>query len=112
MYTQKSIQERRDKYELAVNPIEYFKQEVIAEDLLESDRTLKETLYRAYEIFVKEKKLPKISKETLGKVLKTKKYGFQDGRESSGRRRTFWKGVKLTERYYQIIDSEQQTLTV
>ena len=109
---EKSIQERRGKYELAVNPIEYFKQEVIAEDLLESDRTLKETLYRAYEIFVKEKKLPKISKETLGKVLKTKKYGFQDGRESSGRRRTFWKGVKLTERYYQIIGSEQQTLTV
>jgi hypothetical protein len=52
-----------------------------------------------------------ISKETFGKVLKTK-YGFQDGRESSGRRRTFWKGVRLTERYYQIIGHEQQTLTV
>ena len=108
---EKSIQERRDKYELAVNPIEYFKQKVIAEDSLESDRILKETLYRAYEIFARENKLPIISKETLGKMLKNKRYGFKEGRESTGRRRTLWNGIKLAEKYHYLIESEQHILT-
>ena len=106
---EKTIAERRIKYEQAANPIECFIQDAIAEDSTESDRTLKETLYHAYEIFARENKLAIISKESLGKILK---HRFEDGRESSGRRRNFWKGVVLKERYSQIINSEQQTLVV
>ena len=108
---EKTIQERRIKYELASKPIECFKQDAIAEESTEYDRTLKETLYHAYEIFARENKLVIISKESLGKILKNK-FGFQEGRESSGRRRTFWKGIKLAEKYHRLIESEQHVLTV
>ena len=108
---EKTIQERRIKYELASNPIECFKQDAIAEESTEYDRTLKETLYHAYEIFARENKLAIISKESLGKILKSK-HGFQEGRESAGKRRTFWKGIKLAERYRHLIKSEQHVLTV
>ena len=72
-----------------------------------------ETLYHAYKLFAKENKLPIISKESyrFGKILKNK-FGFQEGRESSGRRRTFWKGIKLAEKYHRLIESEQHVLTV
>jgi hypothetical protein len=45
---EKTIHERRIKYELASKPIECFKQDGIAEDSTEYDRTLKETLYHEY----------------------------------------------------------------
>jgi phage/plasmid-associated DNA primase len=108
---ERTIQERRIKYELASKPVECFKQDAIAEESTEYDRTYKEAFYRAYEIFVRENKLAKTSKENLGKILKTT-YGFQEGRESSGKRRTFWKGIKLAERYHYLIQKEQQVLTV
>jgi hypothetical protein len=40
------------------------------------------------------------------------KYGFKEGRESAVKRRTFWKGIKLAERYCHLIESEQHVLTV
>jgi hypothetical protein len=52
-----------------------------------------------------------ISKGSLGKILKSK-HGFQEGRESAGKRRTFWKGIKLAEKYRHLIESEQHVLTV
>lgn len=105
---EKTIAERRSRYELAANPIECFVQDAIAEDSTEYDRALKETLYHAYEIFARENKLALISKESLGKILKRR---FEDGREPSGRRRNFWKGIRLKEKYSHIIDSEQQKQT-
>jgi hypothetical protein len=87
------------------------KKDAIAEDSTESHHTTKEDLYRAYEIFAKRKKLAIESKENFGKILKNK-YEFQEGRESSGRRKTFWRGVRLTDKYRQLIESEQQTLAV
>jgi P4 family phage/plasmid primase-like protien len=106
---EKTIAGRRTRYELAATPVECFMQDAIAEESTEYDRTLKETLYHAYEIFARENKLAIISKESLGKMLK---HRFEDGREPSGKRRNFWKGVRLKEKYSHIIDSEQQTLTV
>jgi|SRR5919112_5287625 hypothetical protein len=106
---EKTIQERREKYELVSRPIECFKNDVIAEDSTESDYTTKEDLYRAYEIFAKKNKLAVESKENFGKIIK---HGFEEGRESSGRRKTFWKGVRLTDKYRLQIESEQHTLTV
>jgi phage/plasmid-associated DNA primase len=108
---EKTIQQRREKYELVSRPIECFKNDAIAEDSTEFDNTTKEDLYRAYEIFAKGHKLAIESKENFGKILKNK-YEFLEGRESSGRRKTFWRGVRLTEKYHQLIESEQQTLAV
>jgi putative DNA primase/helicase len=105
---EKTIQERREKYELAAKPIECFKQDAIAEDSTEFDQTTKEDLYRAYQIFAKRNKLAVKSKENFGKMLKGY---FQEGREPSGRRKTIWKGVRLTDKYRLQIESEQHTLT-
>jgi hypothetical protein len=62
---EKTIQQRREKYELASRPIECFKKDTIAEDSTESDKTTKEDLYRAYEIFAKRNKLALNLKKTL-----------------------------------------------
>ena len=88
---EKTTEERREKHELAVNPIGYFVREAIAGESVESDATTKETLYQAYKSLCKERQLAVESKENFGRILKSK-YGFKDGRESSGERRT---GVKL-----------------
>ena len=58
--------------------------------------------------FVLLDKLAILSKESLGKILKKK--GYQEGRQSSGDRETFWKGIKLKEGYK--IDAKQETLDV
>jgi putative DNA primase/helicase len=84
---EKTINERREKYELVLNPIHSFIELAIADDSPESDRIIKDDLHRAYARFCKEKRLAVESKENLGKILK-KQFGFQDGREASGARRT------------------------
>jgi putative DNA primase/helicase len=104
---EKIIRERREKYELALNPIGSFIERAIALDSTESDKVIKDDLYRAYARFCKEKRLAVESKENFGKFLK-KQFNYQDGREASGDRRTVWKGVKLTGIY--ILEDEQQML--
>ena len=59
--------------------------------------------------FCDEHKLAVQSKESLGKNLK-KMHEFEEGRESSGERRTIWKGIKLTGKYN--IELKQETLKV
>jgi putative DNA primase/helicase len=104
---EKTINQRREKYELVLNPIHSFIELAIADDSTESDRIIKDDLHRAYARFCKEKRLAVESKENLGKILK-KQFGFQDGREASGARRTVWKGVRLTGIYS--LEDEQQML--
>ena len=101
----KTTHERREKYELALNPIGSFIELAIAEGSAESDKIIKDDLYRAYTRFCKEKKLAVESKENFGKILK-KQFRFQDGREATGLRRTIWKGVKLTG-IYNLEDAQQ-----
>ena len=103
----KTTHERREKYELALNPIGSFIELAIAEDSTELDKVIKDDLYRVYTRFCKEKRLAIESKENFGKILK-KQFRFQDGRESSGLRRTIWKGVKLTGMYN--LEDEQKML--
>ena len=91
---EKTIQARREKYEMAANPIGSFIKNAVAEDSTESDKVAKDELYQVYQRYCKENKLAVESKENLGKILK-KKHDFQDGREASGERRTIWKGVRL-----------------
>jgi P4 family phage/plasmid primase-like protien len=104
---EKTIEQRRERHELAVNPLGYFLKDAIALDSVETDKTTKDFLYQAYKRFCKEHELAVESLENFGKVLKNK-VGYQDGRESSGQRRRFWKGLKLAEKY--TIAEEQQTL--
>jgi putative DNA primase/helicase len=102
---EKTIQERREKYEMALNPVGSFVELAIAKDSIETDRVIKDDLYRAYRRFCKEKRLAIESKENFGKILK-KQSRFQDGREATGLRRTVWKGVRLTGIYN--LEDEQQ----
>jgi putative DNA primase/helicase len=95
---EKTIQERREKYETAANPIGSFIKDAVAEDSVISDQTTKEHFYRTLENYCRERNLAVQSKEIVGKILK-KIYGYQEGREASGERRTVWKGVKLIEPY-------------
>ena len=95
---EKTINERREKYELVLDPIGSFIEQAVAEDSTESDRVTKDDLYRAYARFCKEKRLAVESKENFGKILK-KRFNYQDGREASGVGRTIWKGVRLTGMY-------------
>lgn len=109
MINEKTIQQRREKYEMATNPIASFIKDAISEESIESDRTTKDQIHQAYKRFCKNNRLAVESKENFGKILKNK-YHFEEGRESSGDRRTIWKGVRLVERY--LIEPDQQILTV
>lgn len=95
---EKTIEQRRQRHELAVNPLKYFISDALAEDSIESDKTPKDTFYEAYIRFCNGHKLAVESKENLGRTLKNK-FGFQEGRDSSTERRRFWKGVKLAAKY-------------
>jgi putative DNA primase/helicase len=96
---QKTIKERREKAELIHDPIKAFTNKAIAKDSVESDNEIKEILYLAYKRFCKYHKLPVEQKETLGKMLKKKPYEWKDGRKSKGDRETFWKGIKLKDKW-------------
>ena len=104
---ERTIEQRRERYMVAINPIQAFIKDAVAEDSVVSDVVPKEILYQAYRHFCNEHKLAIQSKETLGKSLKSE---FQEGRESCGERRTIWKGVKLIEKYK--IELKQETLKV
>jgi putative DNA primase/helicase len=103
---ERTIDERRRKYERSVNPVKAFLEEALAEDAIESDWVIKETLYQAYKRFCKKYQLPVDSIESLGRNLKKEK--FEDGRESKRERKTYWKGIKLKEEYR--LESIQQTM--
>jgi P4 family phage/plasmid primase-like protien len=105
-----TIEKRRERYTTTASPIEAFLEEAVAEDSVESDFVTKERLYQAYTRFCNKHNLAILSKESLGKILKSGKK-FQEGRESSGKKRgTIWKGIKLTAEYD--IDARQETLVV
>src|SRR5215207_8308801 len=105
---EKTIEQRRERHQLAVDPIASFLKEAIAEHSEESDKTFKDILYRAYKQFCKEHELAVESEENFAKILKSDRFRNQDGRETTGKRRRFWKGIKLAEKYDK--EEEQQTL--
>jgi len=95
-----TIEKRRERYNITSSPIDVFLEEAVAEDSVLSDAITKERFYQAYQRFCNKYNLAILSKESLGKVLKQKK--FEEGRESSGKkekRETIWKGIKLTAEY-------------
>jgi D5 protein-like len=102
-----TIEERRERYTIAADPIKAFLEDVIAEDSVVTDTVMKERLYQAYRRFCKKHNLAILSKESLSKVLKKK--GYQEGRESSGKRERVWKGIRLKEEY-NVDTTKQETL--
>jgi putative DNA primase/helicase len=104
---EKTIEQRRERHQLAVNPIQYFSEDAIDKESTESDGTFKDDFYDAYLRFCNRHKLAVESKENLSRILKNR-YRFQDDRESTEPRRRFWKGVKLACKYQ--IPQLQQTL--
>jgi putative DNA primase/helicase len=91
---EKTMQARREKYEMAVNPIGSFIEHMVARDSIESDKITKDEFYQVYQRYCTQNKLVVESKENFGKIL-INRYQYRDGRESSGERKTIWKGVRL-----------------
>ena len=81
----------------------------LAEDSVVSDSVPKEVPSQAYKQFCRNHSLAVQSKESLGKTLKTV-YKFEDGRESSGDRRTIWNAKKLAIKYN--IDYRQEIMQI
>jgi putative DNA primase/helicase len=104
---EKTIEEKRNKYERTANPIKSFLSEAVAEDSTEADSVIKEEFYRAYSRFCQKYSLPVEKIEMFGKILKGK-LGFHDGRQSTGDRKTYWRGRRLTAEY--ILEIQQKTI--
>ncbi|MGB8036348.1 MAG: hypothetical protein WCF03_21230 [Nitrososphaeraceae archaeon] len=97
---EKTIQQRRDKYEMAANPVSAFLRIAVDKESLEdSDWTSKDIAYRAFQRFCKHFKLAAMSKEKLGKILKQT---YQEARigPRDGERVTVWKGMKFYDRIF------------
>jgi P4 family phage/plasmid primase-like protien len=105
---EKTIQERREKYEIAANPIEVFMKVAVEEDSKEGDLTRKDTAFLAYHRFCDNYKISKMSNTMFGKHMKKH---FEEGRTTiEGKTVRFWKGVRLTEEYLRRLLPEQVTL--
>jgi putative DNA primase/helicase len=99
--TEKTIAQRREKYDLMLDPVKHFRSEAIAEDSVFSDEITKEDLYKAYCRFCRKKKLAIEPKETFGKKMVS--LGFKSCRIDVGlgenKKKTGWKGIKLVNEY-------------
>jgi putative DNA primase/helicase len=60
---EKTIQARREKYEMAANPIGSFIEHMVARDSIESDKITKDEFYQVYQRYCRENKLVVESKE-------------------------------------------------
>ena len=104
---ERTIDERRQKYERAVNPVKAFLEEAVAEDSTEDESITKIEFYNAYVRFCEKYKIAKKSIEALGKDLK--RLGNQDGKKGKGNeRKNCWLGVRLTPEYQ--LDGKQQQI--
>jgi putative DNA primase/helicase len=109
---QKSIQERRERHELLMDPIGAFIKVVVAEDSTTSDYVTKDDFYNSYVKYCKFYNSPFKNKEEFGKTLKKQPYGLTEGRESkigkNGKRNTIWKGIKSSN--WMNVDNQQQDI--
>jgi phage/plasmid-associated DNA primase len=99
--TEKTIQDRRDKYELAVNPVKAFLNIAVDEESLESDVITKAAFHEAFKYFCNKNKLAVMSMIEFGRTLKEQR--IQESRETSGKRRTLWTGIKLKDEYLKVV---------
>ncbi|TVP40183.1 phage/plasmid primase, P4 family [Candidatus Nitrosocosmicus arcticus] len=110
---EKTIEERREKYEKAVDPIRAFYEEAVLQESVVSDKVTKDDMYDAYVKYCNKYKIAIKQKESLGKELK-KKMNIEDGRlgvEIDGKRKTCWNGVRLSPEYEKKIEMELVEMT-
>jgi P4 family phage/plasmid primase-like protien len=99
--TEKTIQERREKYEMAVNPIKAFRDTAVEEHSVESDMISKAALHEAFKHFCNKHKLAVMSIIQFDRTLKDQ--GVEEFRETTGKRRTLWMGLSLKEEYLKVV---------
>lgn len=100
---ERTIQQRRDKYTRALDPIKAFMNEAIIPYSKENDKAYKDEFYEAYKEYCHEYRLSFKSKNDLSAAIMAHPYYVKDGRDPSGERRYFWKSVR-------ILDKKQRTL--
>lgn len=99
---EKTTEEKRAKYERAVNPIKTFLEEALAEELTEADEETKEDVYKAYQKYCDGYYLPVEKFEMLSRILKGK-FGFQDKRrEVNDVKIAYWKHMRLAGEYVRV----------
>jgi len=93
----KTVEQRRIKSKIATDSIGEFVNSVIAEDTIYNhDALTKDNTNNAYIQFCKDNRIIFESEKKLGQVMNKE---FKEGREGKGKRRTFWWGVKLIDKY-------------
>ncbi len=111
---EKTIEERREKYERSMNPIISFIKEAVPENCTTSDWVEKDDFYKAYEKYCDRYGLPKEKKIPFGRIVKQLKppeidfYIKDDKVRVNGREVRCWIGILLNEEY--IGKSEEITL--
>ena len=101
---EKTIEERRIKYERNVNPVKAFLEEAIAEDSTADAEISKKDLYDAYDRFCKKYSLPTEKYDHFCKILKSD-FGMREKRvevgiiEGKRQREIWWQGMVLTVDY-------------
>ncbi len=103
-----NIQYRREKYEMATDPIGMFILEAIDKGSIESNELTKETMYDAYKHFCLKYRLAKESYINFCRIIK-QRYNYEEGRENKGDRRRIWKGLALSKEYVDVLATDQQS---
>jgi putative DNA primase/helicase len=113
---QKTMAERRRKYELLTNPIAVFIEEAFEPGSLSDDYTRRDTCYNAYSLFCINHNIAATTIESLGRTLKSGWHWEQVQRQfvmARGEKKRIWcwEGHKLTEFYLRALNLiEQETL--
>jgi P4 family phage/plasmid primase-like protien len=93
----KTVEQRRTKSKIATDSIGEFQKRAIAEDsIYDQDALTKENTYNAYKQFCRDNVVVYESPQKFGRRMKER---YKEGREGMGKRRTFWWGVKLVDKY-------------
>ena len=93
----KTVEQRRTKSKIAIDSIAEFQKRGIAQDsIYDQDALTKENTYKAYKQFCRSNGVVYESEQKFGRKMKERD---KEGREGTGKRRTFWWGVKLVDKY-------------
>jgi putative DNA primase/helicase len=93
----KTVEQRRTKSKIVADTIKAFLDQAIAEDsIYNQDAISKTNLYEAYIQFCEDNGVVPESTKKFGSAMKTR---YKPGREGTGERRTFWRGIKLENKY-------------
>jgi putative DNA primase/helicase len=106
---EKTIEEKRIKYERSVNPVSVFCEEAIAENSVLDDYVPKIQFHEAYQTYCKKYSLPIEKYDNFCKIVKNRiDLETTKKKDLKGNRVNCWKGIKLTSEYAP--KTEQTTL--